>query len=50
MEPKIITGNRIFDKRGSVRFNNNLIFKNIKRFYTVHNYQKKFYKSMAWPF
>lgn len=46
MEPKIIAGDRIFDNRGSVRFNNNLIFKNIKRFYTVHNYQKNFIR--AW--
>ena len=46
MDPKIITGNRIFDNRGSVRFNNNLNFKNIKRFYTVHNYQKNFIR--AW--
>jgi dTDP-4-dehydrorhamnose 3,5-epimerase-like enzyme len=46
MTPKLIIGNRIFDNRGSVRFNNNLIFKNIKRFYTVHNYQKNFIR--AW--
>lgn len=46
MEPKLITGNRIFDNRGSVRFNNNFIFKDIKRFYTVHNYQKNFIR--AW--
>ncbi len=46
MEPKLITGNRIFDNRGSVRFNNNLIFKDVKRFYTVHNYQKNFIR--AW--
>lgn len=46
MDPKIITGNRIFDNRGSVRFNNNINFKNIKRFYTVHNYQKNFIR--AW--
>jgi dTDP-4-dehydrorhamnose 3,5-epimerase len=46
MEPKIIIGNRIFDNRGSVRFNNNLVFKNVKRFYTVHNYEKNFIR--AW--
>ena len=46
MEPKKISGNRIFDNRGSVRFNNNLEFKNIKRFYTVHNYNKNFIR--AW--
>ena len=46
MEPKLIAGNRIFDNRGSVRFNNNLIFKSIRRFYTVHNYQKNFIR--AW--
>lgn len=46
MEPKLINGNRIFDNRGSVRFNNDLNFKNIKRFYTVHNYVKNFIR--AW--
>ena len=46
MEPYLIPGNRIFDNRGSVRFNNNLKFKNIKRFYTVHNYNKNFIR--AW--
>ena len=46
MEPKIISGNRIYDNRGSVRFNNNLEFKNLKRFYTVHNYSKNFIR--AW--
>ena len=46
MEPKIVIGNRIFDNRGSVRFNNNLVFKNVKRFYTVHNYEKNFIR--AW--
>ena len=46
MQPKLISGNRIFDNRGSVRFNNNLIFKNVKRFYTVHNYQRNFIR--AW--
>ena len=46
MRPKIILGNRIFDNRGSVRFNNKLLFKNIKRFYTVHNYNNNFIR--AW--
>ena len=46
MEPKIVIGNRIFDNRGSVKFNNNLVFKNVKRFYTVHNYEKNFIR--AW--
>ena len=46
MKPKIILGNRIFDDRGSVRFNNKLLFKNIKRFYTVHNYNNNFIR--AW--
>ncbi len=46
MGPKIISGSRIFDNRGSVRFNNNLSFDNIKRFYTVHNYNKNFIR--AW--
>ena len=32
MEPKLITGNRIFDNRGSVRFNNNLILKILEDF------------------
>ena len=42
MDPKIISGNRIFDNRGSLIFNNNLKFDNIKRFYIVHNYSKNF--------
>ena len=42
MDPKIITGNRVFDNRGSLIFNNNLKFDNIKRFYIVHNYSKNF--------
>ena len=46
MNPKLITGNRIFDNRGSLRFSNDLSFKNIKRFYTVHNYNKNFIR--AW--
>ena len=46
MEPKLISGKRLFDDRGSVRFNNNLNFKRIKRFYTVHNYSKNFIR--AW--
>jgi len=46
MSPKLITGNRIFDNRGSLRFSNDLSFKNIKRFYTVHNYNKNFIR--AW--
>ena len=46
MEPKIIKGNRIFDNRGSLIFNNNLDFKEIKRFYIVHNYSKNFIR--AW--
>ena len=46
MEPILITGNRIFDNRGSVRFSNDLTFRNIKRFYTVHNYSKNFVR--AW--
>lgn len=46
MKPKLINGNRIYDNRGSVRFNNELNFKNIKRFYTVHNYTKNFVR--AW--
>ena len=46
MQPKKIPGHRIFDNRGSVRFNNKLTFKNIKRFYTVHNYNSNFIR--AW--
>jgi dTDP-4-dehydrorhamnose 3,5-epimerase-like enzyme len=46
MSPKLISGNRIFDNRGSLRFSNDLSFKNIKRFYTVHNYTKNFIR--AW--
>lgn len=46
MEPKLVNGNRIYDNRGSLRFSNDLNFKNIKRFYTVHNYNKNFIR--AW--
>lgn len=46
MDPKIISGNRVFDNRGSLIFNNNLKFDNIKRFYIVHNYSKNFIR--AW--
>ena len=46
MEPSLIKGNRVFDNRGSLRFSNNLDFKNIKRFYIVHNYSKNFIR--AW--
>lgn len=46
MVPKLILGNRKFDNRGSVRFSNDLNFKTIKRFYTVHNYTKNFIR--AW--
>ena len=46
MIPKLINGNRIYDNRGSLRFSNELDLKNIKRFYTVHNYNKNFIR--AW--
>ena len=46
MEPQLIKGNRVFDNRGSVRFCNDINFKDIKRFYTVHNYNKSFIR--AW--
>ena len=46
MEPKLIIGNRVYDNRGSLRFSNDFGFKNIKRFYTVHNYNKNFIR--AW--
>ena len=46
MIPKIISGNRVYDNRGSLRFSNKLIFNNIERFYIVHNYSKNFIR--AW--
>lgn len=46
MEPRLVIGNRIYDNRGSLRFSNDLEFKKIKRFYTVHNYNKNFVR--AW--
>lgn len=46
VEPQLIKGNRVFDNRGSVRFCNDINFKYIKRFYTVHNYNKNFIR--AW--
>ena len=46
MKPKLIKGDRIYDNRGSLRFSNNLGFKNIKRFYIVHNFNSHFIR--AW--
>tara|TARA_B100001057_G_scaffold489612_1_gene576215 strand:- start:29 stop:466 length:438 start_codon:yes stop_codon:yes gene_type:complete len=46
MEPKLISGSRIYDNRGSLRFSNDLEFKKIKRFYIVHNYDNNFIR--AW--
>ena len=46
MTPKILKGDRFYDNRGSLRFSNNLNFKNIKRFYIVHNYKTNFIR--AW--
>ena len=46
MIPKIISGGKVYDNRGSLRFSNKLIFKKIKRFYIVHNYSKNFIR--AW--
>ncbi len=46
MKPKLIKGDRIYDNRGSLRFSNNLGFKNIKRFYIVHNFDSHFIR--AW--
>ena len=46
MDPKIISGNRIFDNRGSLIFNNNLKFDDIKRFYIVKNNKINFIR--AW--
>ena len=46
MKPSLIIGNRPYDNRGSVQFNNELNFKNIKRFYIVQNFSKNFVR--AW--
>ena len=46
MLPKLIKGDRVYDNRGSLKFCNKLNFKSIKRFYTVHNYNKNFVR--AW--
>lgn len=46
MIPKIISGGKVYDNRGSLRFSNKLIFNKIKRFYIVHNYSKNFIR--AW--
>ena len=46
MTPKILKGDRLYDNRGSLRFCNNLNFKNIKIFYIVHNYKTNFIR--AW--
>ena len=40
MIPKLFKGGISHDNRGSVSFNNNLILKNIKRFYFVQNKKK----------
>lgn len=34
----LIEGNKIFDDRGSVKFNNDFKFDNIKRFYIINNF------------
>ncbi len=44
--PKKFAGGVAKDKRGIVTFNNNIILKNIKRFYTVQNKTKNFVR--AW--
>ena len=33
MEPKLVIGNRVYDNRGSLRFSNDLDFKNKKILY-----------------
>ena len=47
MTPKVISGGKIFDNRGSVQFNNTLILKILSDF-IVHNYAKNFVR--AWTF
>ena len=44
--PKIINGNIHIDDRGLVEFNNNINFKEIKRFYIVSNFKNNFVR--AW--
>ena len=46
MSPKLIKGGRVFDNRGSLTFNNDLNFNEIKRFYIVHNFSANFIR--AW--
>lgn len=45
-EPSLIKSERLFDNRGSLSFSNSFAFLDIKRFYIVHNYDKKFIR--AW--
>lgn len=44
--PSIIDGNIAVDDRGSLSFVNNFDFKDVKRFYTVSNFEKGFVR--AW--
>ena len=46
LKPILYEGGISFDKRGSVSYNNNLIFKKIKRFYIVQNKKNNFVR--AW--
>ena len=46
MKPKIFKGGAVFDTRGSVSFNNELILRKVKRFYIVKNKKKNFVR--AW--
>lgn len=45
-KPTLFVGGISKDKRGSVSYNNNLILRNIKRFYTVQNKKKNYVR--AW--
>lgn len=45
-EPKLISGNKFVDDRGSVSFVNDFNFDGVKRFYSVTNYRAEFVR--AW--
>ena len=45
-EPRILEGNIFTDDRGVLSFNNDFLFLNIKRFYTIHNHDQNFIR--AW--
>jgi len=46
VEPRIISGNVAVDGRGLLQFVNDFTFVNVKRFYVVNNFQKRFVR--AW--